>query len=110
VTGLGRARHDPAQCRAVPGPGLRRKTQAQPWPWPWSMRARAVPGPRPLKGRPWPLKGRRSRAWALALEGPALVFFLKKKVIQKCIFFFKKKLFKKIYIICPKRCDFIELT
>ena len=62
VTGLGRAWHGPAQCRAVPGPGLRKKTQAQPWPWPWSMRARAVPGPRPFKGR----------AWAQALEGPAL--------------------------------------
>ncbi|EXB51264.1 hypothetical protein L484_019257 [Morus notabilis] len=34
ITGLGRAKHGPAQCRAVPGPGLRRKTQARSRPRP----------------------------------------------------------------------------
>jgi len=99
----------------VPGPGLRKKTQAQPWPWPWSMRARAVLGPRPFKGRAWAqalegpalaLEGPelkdlglfKGRAWAQALEGPAL---------QgpgpgpwrggPCIFFFKKVIQKNIY-------------
>lgn len=53
IMGLGRARHGPTQCRAVPGPGLRRKPQA--------------------RSRPLALVHEgQGRAWAQALQGPAM--------------------------------------